>query len=282
MTTVRAALCNRSSDAVFLCYHSVAAPGPRWTSIPPDTFERQLATLRRAGYEAVGQDALVGLQAGRPPRRPAALLTFDDGYRDTHTEALPLLRAYGFRGLIFILPLYVDGASAFDWPEVRDRLAAHPDVMRSLSWGQIEELAEAGCEFGSHGLRHAHLPQLSDAELREELWESRRLIKDRLGRCDALAYPFGEWSARVASAAADAGYRWAFSLPSGRRQATTAMSIPRVVVDHRDEGLRFRLKLTALGRRAFLSDLKATVCARIRREEEVERFDAQTRAPVFR
>jgi peptidoglycan/xylan/chitin deacetylase (PgdA/CDA1 family) len=281
MTVLRGPLCNRSGEAVILCYHSIAASGPEWTSVHPDTFERQLAMLRRAGYAGVGQDALADLAAGRAPRRRAALLTFDDGYRDTYSEALPRLRSYGFRALIFILPPYVDGASAFDWPEVRDRLAAHPDVMRSLSWGEVEALAEAGCEFGSHGLRHAHLPELSDAELREELWESRRMIKERLGRCDAFAYPFGEWSPRVARAAADAGFSWAFSLPLGGQPLTTKMSLPRVFVDHRDDGLRFRLKLNALGRRAFLSVAKAAARARMRREEGVRKLDAQTREPVF-
>jgi peptidoglycan/xylan/chitin deacetylase (PgdA/CDA1 family) len=283
LAPLRGPLRNRSGRAVVLCYHSVASGGPDWTSIEPDTFERQLAVLRRSAHRSVSQDGLADLAAGRRPEQRAALLTFDDGYRDTYTEALPRLRAYGFRGLIFILPPYVDDAGAFDWPEVEERRRAHPEVMRSLEWGQVEELADAGCEFGSHGCRHAHLTELCDADLREELWESRRAIKEHLGRCDALAYPFGEWSGRVARAAAEAGYSWAFSLPLRAQSTTTPMSIPRVVVDYRDDGLRFRLKVNPLGRRVFLSELKVRIRALARpgRSEQVQRFDAHSGERVF-
>lgn len=250
------ALRNRGRDAVALCYHSIAEPGPAWTSVPPAVFERQLATLRRRGFRAAGEAALDGLAAGRRPDRPLALLTFDDGYRDNCETALPLLAEYGFTGLFFLLPPFVDAGAPLLWPEVADRVRDHPEVMRSLTWAQVERMAAAGCEFGSHGLRHRHLPELGDGELREELWESRRAIADRLGRCDVLAYPFGEWSARVAEAAADAGYRWAFTLPYEEQRDATRMTIPRIAVDHRDDGARFGAKLHPLGRRLLLSPLK--------------------------
>jgi peptidoglycan/xylan/chitin deacetylase (PgdA/CDA1 family) len=276
-------LCNRSPSALILAYHSVVHGGPPWTSIEPEAFERHLAALRRSDYRSVSQDDLADLAAGRRPRQRAAILTFDDGYRDTYTEALPRLLAYGFRGLIFVLPPYVDGASPFDWPEVDERRRGHPDVMRSLDWAQVEALAEAGCEFGSHGWRHAHLPELSDAELGEELWQSRCAIKERLGRCDTLAYPFGEWSGRVARAAAAAGYTWAFSLPVRAQRDTTPMSIPRVVVDHRDDGLRFRLKASPLGRRVFLSRLKVPLgrLARPHRRSAAPELDPHSGERVF-
>ena len=283
MPALHGPLLNRSGQAVVLGYHSVARGGPAWTSIEPDLFERQLAALRRAGFRSAGQDRLAGLADGRGDGGRAAILTFDDGYRDNHTEALPRLLEYGYRGLFFVLPPYVDHGRALDWPEVADRREAHPDIMRSLNWAQVEDLAAAGCEIGSHGCRHAHLPELSDAQLREELWESRRRIKERLGRCDSLAYPFGEWSERVARAAAHVGYRWAFSLPHGAQTEATPMSIPRVVIDHRDDGLRFRMKINALGRRAFLSPLKDRVraVARPGRTTDALRFDAQSGERVF-
>ncbi|MEX1140870.1 MAG: polysaccharide deacetylase family protein [Thermoleophilaceae bacterium] len=235
----------------------MAEPGPAWSSVSPEAFERQLSALERRGYRGAGGASLPNLASGRGDgKHRAALLTFDDGYRDNHDVAFPLLRRYGFTGLFFVLPTFVDRGAPLLWPEVEERVRAHPSVMRSMTWRQVEAMAEGGCEFGSHGLLHRHLTRLDDEELHEELWESRRLIKERLGNCDTLAYPFGDWSPRVARAAAAAGYSWAFTLPDGAQRDATALSIPRIPVDHRDGSTRFALKASPLGRRLLLSPLK--------------------------
>ena len=250
------ALRNRSGEAVFLCYHSVAAEGPPFITISPETLECQLADLRRRGFGSGRLEALPELAAGRRPERPQAFLTFDDGYVDNFETALPVLRDYGFSPLIFVLPPYVDRGAAFDWPEVAAARARYPQVMRSMSWAMVEEMAEAGVEFGSHTCSRPHLPGLGDEELGQELLDSRRRLRERLGRCDALAYPFGEWSPRVAAAAAAAGYSAAFSLPLGGQRTASPLAIPRINVDHRDRGLRFRAKLAPASRWLFLSPAK--------------------------
>ncbi len=254
-------LTNREAGAVFLCYHSVSEEGPAFLSLPPDTFEHQLATLRRLGYGPGTPAALAALAAGERPARPLAFLTFDDGFRDNFTHAFPLLEAYGFTAQVFLLPPLVDEGAPLAWPEVEERASRHPDVMRSMTWSMVETMAAAGIEFGSHTCRHPRLTDLDDDHLRQELLDSRRAIAERLGRCDTLAYPFGAWSPRVAAAAADAGYSFAFSLPYGSpgvgpQTVATRLSIPRVPVDHRDAGVRFRLKLTPPGRRLLMSPSK--------------------------
>jgi peptidoglycan/xylan/chitin deacetylase (PgdA/CDA1 family) len=108
-------------------------------------------------------------------------------------------------------------------------------------------------EVGSHTMGHPRLSRLGDEELAQELLDSRRRIADRLGSCDSLAYPYGDWSARVARAAAAAGYRFAMTLPSGAQRAATPLTIPRIAVDRRDGRARFTLKISPLGRRLLLS-----------------------------
>ena len=247
---------NRSRDATFLCYHSVHPAGPPFLSLSPETFERQLALLRRRGYRTGGRAELRALAAGERSPAPIVFLTFDDGFRDNFTNALPLLEAYGATALVFLLPTAVDAGAALAWPEVRERRDRHPDVFRSLTWPMVEAMAGGGVEFGSHGCRHADLTGLDDEALAEELLESRRRIADRLGDCDTLAYPFGYWDPRVAAAAATAGYRWAFTMPAGAQASATALSIPRIAVDQRDGERRFALKLTPAGRQVTLSPLR--------------------------
>jgi peptidoglycan/xylan/chitin deacetylase (PgdA/CDA1 family) len=246
------AICNRSGRAVFLCWHSVAPEGPTYLTVSADVFERQLAALEAHGFGYGGLEELDGVVAGADGP-PTVFLTFDDGFLDNFETVLPILRAHRARAFVFVLPPLVDGAAPLRWPEVAadsERFA----TMRSVNWTMVEQMREGGFVIGSHTLSHPHLPELGETELREELSASRQALVDRLGACDTIAYPFGEWSPRVAAAARDCGYRFAFSLPTetGQRGADP-WSIPRVNVDYRDRGRRFESKLSPLGRRALLS-----------------------------
>ncbi|HEY7456600.1 MAG TPA: polysaccharide deacetylase family protein [Solirubrobacterales bacterium] len=250
---------NRSARATFLCYHSIAAEGPRYLTISAELFERQLALLRRRGIRGGDLRSLAAAARGELDR-PHAFLTFDDGFRDNFETALPLLREYGFAAFVFVLPPLVDAGGALAWPEVAADQRRHPATMRSLTWSMLEQMRAGGFEVGSHTLTHPHLPALRGEALREELAAARSRIVERLGCCETLAYPFGEWSAEVAAAAAECGYRYAFSLPTGVGQRrATPLSIPRINVDYRDDERRFAVKLSGLGRRALLSPELAAV-----------------------
>jgi peptidoglycan/xylan/chitin deacetylase (PgdA/CDA1 family) len=262
---VSRALRGRTGRTVFLGYHSVSDDGPPYLSLTPRTFERQLEMLVRAGFRSGGQADLELLGVGRRPSAKRAFLTFDDGFLDTVTTAMPLMAERGFTGMAFVLPGHLRAGAPLDWPEVAGEAARRPSLMRSFDWTMAESLVEAGWEIGSHTMTHPRLPGLSDEALRQELLDSRQLIADRLGRCDLLAYPFGDWDDRVAEAAADAGYSFAFSLPFGHQLRSTRMSIPRVMVDDRDSSWRFRAKLSRAGRWALFSPLRPMARRALRR-----------------
>lgn len=248
-------LANRASDVVFLCYHSIAMYGARYLALPPSTFQEQLALLRSRGYCSGGVAELRRLAAGVRPSRPTVFLTFDDGYVDNAETAMPLMREYGFRPMIFVLPHHLERGAALDWPEVAADQRAHPDEMRSLTWPAVERLVEEGAEIGSHTLTHSHLVSLGEEQLTAELVESKEALEDRLGDCPTIAYPFGERSPAVERAAAAAGYEFAFTLPQGRHASGEArpLAIPRINVDSRDTSRRFALKLSGFGRRLLFS-----------------------------
>lgn len=250
---------NRSRRATFLCYHSIASEGPRYLTVSAELFERQLAELRRRGVRGGGLAELDEAAAGRSAE-PTAFLTFDDGFRDNYETALPLLRQYGFAAFVFVLPPLVDSGAPLLWPEVAGDCERFPATMRSVTWEMLGEMKEGGFEVGAHTLTHPHLSQLGGEALHEELWESRRRVVERLGSCDTLAYPFGDWSPPVAAAARECGYRFAFSLPTaGGQRGATPHSIPRINVDYRDEEGRFARKLGPLGKELFLSPELARV-----------------------
>jgi peptidoglycan/xylan/chitin deacetylase (PgdA/CDA1 family) len=251
---------NRGGEATFLCYHSVAPAGPKYLTVSPELFAGHLQTFRERGFRTGDVGDLEAIATGGVVP-PTVFLTFDDGFVDNYETVLPLLRDWGMRGFVFVLPPLVDEGAPLLWPETAADVARFPSTMRSVNWRMLEEMKDAAFEVGAHTLTHPHLPNLDDERLREELWESRSRVKDRLGSCDTLAYPFGHWDPRVAAAAADCGYRFAFTLPTdfGQRSAD-ALSIPRLNVDRRDSGARLAGKLSPRGRAFYLGS--ATKAAR--------------------
>jgi peptidoglycan/xylan/chitin deacetylase (PgdA/CDA1 family) len=77
-------------------------------------FRAQLAWLREH-FTVIGLEELLHVVAkGFVIRRPTALVTFDDGYRDNHDVALPILHALGVPAVFFIATGYI-GVSRLTW-----------------------------------------------------------------------------------------------------------------------------------------------------------------------
>ena len=256
----------RTGDAVFLGYHAIAADGPRYLSMSPKVFEAQLDFLVAKGYRSGTRTDLDALAGGDPLPGKTAFLTFDDGFLDTFEVAAPMMEARGFTGLVFVLPRHLDHGATLDWPEVAGEVRRYPQTMRSMTWEMATDLAGRGWEIGAHTLSHPKLIGLDDERLARELVESRRLIAERFGRCDTLAYPFGLWDERVERAADAAGYRFAFTLPIDAQRRAGPLSIPRLTLDDRDSVTRFRAKLSVPGRTVFFSRLRPMI-RKLRRHE---------------
>ncbi len=111
-----------------------------------------------------------------------------------------------------------------------------------MNWDELRGLRDAGWEIASHTRSHPKLPELADADLHEELAESREVCTRELGAtCRSLAYPYGAVDERVAKAAGEAGYRAGAALSPG---PPDPLRWPRIGVYSIDEAARFRLKVS--------------------------------------
>ncbi|AFC32947.1 polysaccharide deacetylase family protein [Paenibacillus mucilaginosus 3016] len=182
-----------------LNYHSITVdPGNRAT-ITPVKFEEQMTHLAENGYTTLTLRQFTDIMEGREtaPEKPV-LLTFDDGYADNYTEALPVLSRLGLNATLFVSP----GVSAAD--------------PYFLTWDQIREMHEAGWDIQPHGMSHPHLPRLSAAKQEAELTEAKRLIEEQLGTtADVFCYPYGEYNRTTLRLLKKAGYRYAFTIKQG-------------------------------------------------------------------
>jgi peptidoglycan/xylan/chitin deacetylase (PgdA/CDA1 family) len=84
-------------------------------SASAEQLDRQLGTLARHAEVIGAEDVACASQAG-PGRR--VLITFDDGYRDNHELALPLLRAHGLTATFFLTSGFLDKRRAPWWDEI--------------------------------------------------------------------------------------------------------------------------------------------------------------------
>jgi len=76
-----------------------------------------------------------------------------------------------------------------------------------LSWEEVRKMNKQGIDFGSHGCSHRIMTGLSDAEITEELTESKRVIEEKLGGEVVLfAYPNGDYNDRIREQVKECGY----------------------------------------------------------------------------
>ncbi|WP_214365537.1 polysaccharide deacetylase family protein [Pseudonocardia sp. H11422] len=210
-----------------LMYHAIAehpAAQTRRLSVRPAMLAEQLAWLTGHGFRTLTfSELMAARRKERPlPERPV-VLTFDDGYADFHSAALPLLAEYGCVATVFVTTGWVEDAG--------EQRAGNP-LDRMLAWTQIDEVSAAGMEIGAHSHSHAELDQLHDDALMQELSASKSLLEDRLG-CEipALAYPYGYSSRRVRTAVRTAGYRHAAAVANATsRPPHSPFAMPRLTI----------------------------------------------------
>jgi peptidoglycan/xylan/chitin deacetylase (PgdA/CDA1 family) len=121
--------------------------------------------------------------------------------------------------------------------------------LKCMSWEELDQLAAAGWEVGSHTRSHPALTELDDVSLGRELEGSRQACEQRLSRpCRSFAYPYGDVDDRVVAAAREAGYEAAATF-GGRFALSDPFRWPRVAVLRSDSAARFRLKVSPWTRR---------------------------------
>jgi len=239
-TPVKADSAGEARTATVLCYHIVEAPAAPRMHIDRETFRQHLRYLEMTGYNVIPLRHLYEYVAGKRPSIPrnAVVITIDDGWRSTYTEAFPELQKRKFPFTVFIYPNIIGKTS------------------NALSWKQIREMADAGVDIQSHSLTHPYLTKRKHRSLgdegyavwlRNELAQSRRILEKETGRkVEFLAYPYGDYDERVAKATQAAGYSAALTCEFGRvKKGSDVLRMKRFVIDDRMDFTDFRRYLGA-------------------------------------
>jgi peptidoglycan/xylan/chitin deacetylase (PgdA/CDA1 family) len=175
----------RRARVMLFFYHRVAERADSPWTLPFATFRRQIDFLRQ-NFELVSFDeSLRRVRLGNDT--PTAHITFDDGYAENCSHALPYLVANGVPATYFVASQHVMTGKPF----AHDVELGTPMPVNTPR--QIIGMADAGIEIGAHTRNHADLGQLTDeAALQDEIAGSRQDLESLLGRpVRYFAFPYG-------------------------------------------------------------------------------------------
>jgi peptidoglycan/xylan/chitin deacetylase (PgdA/CDA1 family) len=146
-------------------------------SIPPAMFRTQMQYLADHGFHVISlHQAVVAItnHSGLPSR--PVVLTFDDGYADFFTAAVPILRSHGFTATSFVITGRM-GLGAFMTPS------------------QVVAADGMGFTIGAHTVDHVALAAQAPARATWEMKQSKLTLEELLGHPVVdFAYPYGSFN----------------------------------------------------------------------------------------
>ena len=185
-----------------LCYHHIRdwvksdTTEDRAYIFPVDDFEAQLQYLKEEGYTGVTSGQVYEYYAhGKPLPEKPVMLSFDDNDVNQYTNAVPLLKKYGFNATFFIMTVTI-GQENYMTAE------------------QLKELDQDGFDIQPHTWDHHMVTEYET----EDDWElqiagPKETLEELLGHdTPFFAYPFGIYDSASAEKIKSYGYKAAFRL----------------------------------------------------------------------
>jgi peptidoglycan/xylan/chitin deacetylase (PgdA/CDA1 family) len=181
-----------------------------WTCIHRSDFYKHMQLLELWGYTPITlNDYRLCMQGELTLPRKPIIITFDDGYLDTYEIAYPIMKEFGFRGVVFVLGDRNIKINAWDSNEGFDPAPLMEDY-------QIVEMHADGFEIGSHSMTHPELPTLSKDDAWEEISRSRIVLEILLNtQVHSFSYPYGLQKKFTEKLVMNAGYSFACGVYTG-------------------------------------------------------------------
>jgi peptidoglycan/xylan/chitin deacetylase (PgdA/CDA1 family) len=173
-------------------YHKVSANGySDYLTVPAQQLEAQFQYLQQEGYTPILLSDLVNYvrQAKPLPPKPV-LITFDDGYRDNYTIMYPLLKKYGMKAGIFIVPTFL-----------QTELHTYNEKQQGNAYLQLNDIMAMDrqlVEYGLHSYDHKNYKTLTPQQLDQDIARTRAMLFTlNIPFQPCLAFPYGAYPKRA-------------------------------------------------------------------------------------
>ena len=153
-----------------ITFHSIDQSGSV-LSFPPDLFAELIAALRESEISIVGLHQLLDENIKR-----AVTITFDDGFKSVHTNALPILRDFDAPAHLFLTTGPIGNPDY--WPNEN----GIETNFQMLDWRDVEKLHAAGVSIEGHTVSHVDMRTLSETQMFNQCESADKCIEERLGR----------------------------------------------------------------------------------------------------
>ena len=212
-----------------LVYHQIEKAPPkgqpfRSLSVAPQAFARQMALLNLLGYRGLSMGALMPYLRGEKSGKVVGL-TFDDGYLNNLTHALPVLQKYGFTSTCYVVSGLAGKTNEWDAPIGVGQTAL-------MSNFEMNQWIAGGQEIGSHTRDHVDLTAVSDRLAQQQIADGTSDLQTELqSPIKHFCYPFGRYQSRHVDMVAAGGFATATTTARGRCYfGCNMLELPRVPV----------------------------------------------------
>lgn len=163
-----------------IVYHSIDNDKSN-LSLTINNFEKQINFLKQNGFISRGLDEI------DKHKKKQIIITFDDGYKDVHKFALPILKKYDFKATCFLVSNLI-GKKNY-WDSLRSDFVPK----NLMNTEDINEWINNGMFIGSHSHNHDDLTKLNKLDLEKDLDYSKKILEDKFGNAiNNFSYPYGK------------------------------------------------------------------------------------------
>ena len=227
-----------------LVYHQIDSAPPkgrpfRSLVVSPSAFARQMRLLKWLGYTGLSMSALQPYLTGERVGKVVGI-TFDDGYLNNLTHALPALMRHGFSSTCYAVSGLLGKTNVWD---AGVGIAQTP-LMNEV---QLRQWVAGGQEVGSHTQSHINLLDVDDAACRTDIAQGQSMLEAVVNRpVTHFCYPYGRYAPRHADMVSAQGFVTATTTQRSRCHAgMSLLELPRVPVLRSTSLPMFWLKLAS-------------------------------------
>ena len=214
-----------------LMYHSIADM-PKGTvmrslHVPPRLFKLQMWLLKVFGFKGLSMGELQPYLEGNKTGKVVGI-TFDDGFKNNLTSALPILQKYGFTATNYIISKNIGGINHWDLDK---GIPKNP----LMDENEVRQWINSGMEIGSHTQNHVRLAEIDIELATKEIAKSKLDLEKQFDRpIEHFCYPYGSYNDEIVTISKRAGYITATTVNRGRaKSGDNPFTLPRVPITHR-------------------------------------------------
>lgn len=206
-----------ASKIPVLMYHHILEKKDRTGTnsliITTKEFNRQMEYLYENDYTTITAEELEAfLNSELDLPQKSVLIVFDDGYKSSYIYAYPILKQYGFKAAVALIPKYM--------PDTVQRF--NPARLNCMSWEEADQASDV-FEYMNHTYSHASMKELSYKQSLEEISEADALLGSSY-----FVYPIGHTSANAEKVLKKLDYGLAFTTKPGFvTKASRRLYLPR-------------------------------------------------------